>query len=419
MMKLWVRKAVAALLMFAVVLSCTGYETVLAASEDDGIVLETAPDVEDDALTAGDEMVGPALSGDDEADEDKAADAAAEGEEEGLTSDGADGDTGKGLKIKEIKKLPVSERIIAVPQKGTEEEAVAVLPETWKVTLGDGTEKDVKVSWKCIDDFDDKDYTSFVFKGEIADKTVSIAEDEEILNDLVMELYFEDAGIEKDGLLISVLSPNTIMTGLDKEQGKDASSEAFLNAYGSGADAVINTDISYAASKSVLSASAYKIMKGISPTPDNYLYNKLTVEEKRFYNNIDAVMTDFLYYGKECTKGVGGRPMTPYISAGSMKLDQMVDVLNIYLYDNPQAFFFSTRPLIDPDVDSKQGSSVAITIYPDTDTPAKLKARAEQIASNIQTVSKKVNKKNNEYNRMRLAQSLICKRLTFPGTYRV
>lgn len=446
MRKLLINKILAAVLACALAIPCAGYETVFAASADEvdapatvGAEQEAGEEAAEEAAqeekqeeaaqeekqeesaqeekqeepAQEEKQEEPAAEEKELKEEESAPEKADETEEAVLAEEEEvlEADlSGEGLAIKEIKKVPVSERMISVAHKGTEKEALAELPDTWNVTLSDGTKKDVKVSWKCIDDFDDSSYSSFVFRGSIDDDAAKTV-DEKLLKDLTMEIIFTDASKAEEGVSVTVLSPNTLYSYLDEQQDSK-SGQAFLDAYGSYADEPINASVSYEKSKTVLSKKAYKVFKGISPTPDNYLYNKLSASEKRFYNNIDQKVIRYLYYGEKCAIGEGGRPLTSFIPAASLTYDNMIKIFRIYYYDNPQAFFLSSDLLYNP----AQGN-IAITFFPDTMTPAKLAAKAEQIATNIKSMTTKANKQKKEFNKLKKAQSLLCKRVTYNEDY--
>lgn len=408
MKKPWYIKVVAAVLSCSLLITCAGVDTALAAALEKADAEESYEDTE--SPEAEPEESEEDLETDDAATDNISDPEPVDEEPSGtdLPADQASEDEYR-PRVKDIALPPSSERIIYVEHKGSESDAIAELPGTWEVVLEDGSTENAGISWECVDDFYDDSYTSFVFRGRIDDEDVSWEQDDE---DPVMEIYFADAAKAQDnGTTAGRLSPNTLMTGLGDEQGTAGYTESFLNAYGSDADNVISADLSYSASGSVLSSTAYNVFKGISPTPDNYLYNTLNADEKRFYNNIDSVVAQHLYYGKEMSVwGSDSWPVSDFIPSGGLGYDGMLKVFEIYYYDNPQAFFITKYYFTAGG--TGQDLSMALTFLPDADTPKKIKSKAEKIAKNISTLSKTVNKQSNEYEKAKKAQSLLCKRIS-------
>lgn len=419
MIRMLFKKTVAAFTLIAVLLSSVSYEAVFAATEDEPVLLteagaDTAQADEDENILT-DAVIEEERQGDaseeiatEEISEDTAEDATgakADLPSEDKAEDETKEEEADGTSSAAFKGMSAKDRIIKVANKGTLEEAVDALPKTRTVTLADGSQKDVNLAWKCIDDFDDDRYSSFVFEAESAEGDALPDE----LAGLRMEIIFDDA-VETDGdFIISRMSPNSLMGLLDAEQGTEGMTDAYTAAYGSGNE--IDTKVSYSDSASLLPESAYTTFKFISPTPDNYLYNKLTTPEKSFYNGINNIVADHLYYGKEITLGGDGEPVTEMISGRGLNETQMRRVFYMYYYDNPQAFFLTTRLSIIGD--SEYDLSMRITLYPDTATAAKLQTKAREISTNILAMAKTVEKATNEYNMIKEAQKLICRRLTF------
>ncbi|MBQ9360234.1 MAG: InlB B-repeat-containing protein [Lachnospiraceae bacterium] len=328
-----------------------------------------------------------------------------------------------------LDRLPASKRIIYVESKGTEEEAIEALPDTWKATLEDGTKTEVEVTWECMDDFSDSSYTSFVFRGRIKDGEIFAIAEEDMREILIMEIYFEDqikyydpdtgdlVDEVKDTelpMVVSNLSPNSIMSEVAEEQGADGHSEEYKEDYGDSADDNIEVNLDYnAAKKTVLSKSAYNTFKKISAKKsNNYAYSKLTSEEKKFWNRIDSYVTDYLYYGKKPVY-YSSYTTTADISYGKLSSSQAGNVYFLYYENNPQAFFLARGYSY-----NTWYGTMSFYFYPDADTPAERKKRANTIASNLNAVSKKVNKGKNAYEKAKLAQNLLAKRVSYDwGAY--
>ena len=309
---------------------------------------------------------------------------------------------------------PVEDRVISAEEKGTEEEAIQSLPDTWSVTLEDGTEKEVSVTWECMDDFDNDEYTSYVFKGKIEDDEISPDLSENDEDKLIMEICFESEvkaeRISEDSevpVYEVVLSPNSIIPDLEKEQGTGEVSDDFTEDYREAADAVIEVVQEEKLENSKLSDEATELFQSISPTKDNYLYNQLTDEEQVFYNEIDKWVTNYLYYGGSMTdtaaSGITYRT-TAYIAAGNLTAEQVKDVRWYYTANNPQAFFLSNLIIVSG---STGNLKMAIAAYPDADTPAEIKAKAEEIAGNILDLSDGISG-STEYAKSKSAYELLC-----------
>ncbi|MBQ9605801.1 MAG: hypothetical protein IJV16_01335, partial [Lachnospiraceae bacterium] len=409
MRKLCFKRIIAAAMICSLVISYADITPAFAANIDEteeisDSVDDTAEDINKGSEVSENEII-ETQSDDKEA-----------GYQEISDNSASDGSQSGVLSIAEIKELPAAERVISLENKVSEEDAVSELPETWSVILQDGTERDVRVAWKCKGDFNDDSYTSFVFQGVIDDESVEPVGDENITQKLSMEIYFENAvKYGDDNMIVSLLSPDTIIPEIDKEQGTGEYTEDFTADYGSEVNAVIGSLVDYSSSKVKLSNSAYNVFKGISPASDNYLYSKLSAGEKRFYNNIDIQVAQYLYYGAKCTSGVGGQPYTAFIPSAGLSTEEMEKVFYVYYYNNPQAFFLTNAISISGSMD--QGYSMSIAFLPDAATPSTLKSKAEEIAKNIKSLSATVNKQSKEYDKAKKAQSLLCKRVTIDQDY--
>ena len=310
--------------------------------------------------------------------------------------------------VKALEERPASDRFISAEEKGSEEEALLMLPKTWKATLQDGTETKIPVTWECVDDFYDDGYTSYVFEGSIGEDTASDLKAEDIAKILTMEIYFKDQvkyfadgeytddypdGTEMP-MLASVLSPHTITGEIEDEQVSSESDEEFTENYGSNI---------------VLSDSTYDTFRDISAKTSNYSYKKLSSAEKSFYDRIDKLVDQYLYYGKSCMT-LQDQPLTPFIPVGSLSYSEAADVYVIYYLNNPQAFFLTTCFL----TGVKDGKAcVALCFLPDADTPSEIQSVADEIAKKMNTMASSVKKASGQYNMAKKAQKLICKKVTY------
>lgn len=338
-----------------------------------------------------------------------------EDEETGDEADTASGDS----PIKEVKKLPASERVICVDNKGTLDEALAMLPEKWSVTYKDGSEKKVKVSWTCKDDFDEK-LSSYVFQGAIDGVTLS----DKMAERLIMEILYVDQatdvsesssgdGINETPRLLSVLSPYSITSEIAEEQGVNDDDENFLKDYGDYADRVIEVDKNFRSANGSLPSSTEAVFRKISPSSNSYYYQHLSSAEKKFYNKIDRMVTQYLYYGKKpvALKYYGQTYkkyiVTPYISHSGLSQKKAFDVFCIYYMDNPQAFFLTTSGY-------EEKGRLAFTFLPNADKASEIKDRAKVIAKNLANMNNKVKKKSsNDYERLKWAQRFFCERVEY------
>lgn len=318
--------------------------------------------------------------------------------------------------VRALEERPASDRFITAEEKGSEEEALLMLPKTWKATLQDGTETKIPVTWECVDDFYDDGYTSYVFEGSIGEDTAYDLTDEDIAKILTMEIYFKDqvkyfadgeyTDDYPDGtelpMLASVLSPHTITGEIEDEQVSSESDEEFTENYGDSADVQYGSNI-------VLSDSTYDTFKNISAKTSNYSYKKLSSAEKSFYNRIDKLVDQYLYYGKSCMT-LQDQPLTPFIPVGSLSYSEAADVYVVYYLNNPQAFFLTTCFL----TGVKDGKAcVALCFLPDADTPSEIQSVADEIAKKMNTMASSVKKASGQYNMAKKAQKLICKKVTY------
>ncbi len=324
----------------------------------------------------------------------------------------------KTAKIK-VKKLPASERVIYVPQKCKLREAVSILPSTWKVILENGEEKDVQVSWKCMDDFKNAVQTSFVFQGAIEDKEIAASVSRKMLSRIRMEIYFEDQLwliSDSSGDIVQSeipmhecpLSPNSILPEIDKEEDAAEYDENFVNDYGKKADTVIKTARNFVGENTVLPDKTASIMRSISPASGDYYYAQFSKEEKKFYNRIDSYVTQYLYYGKE-PSGTAAKRTTAFISYEGLSRADAVRVFAIYYYNNPQAFFLT----IGLNETTSGEPRMAFNFLPDASTPEKLADRAVTIADTLAAFKKEIKKQETEYDKLRVAQELLCERISY------
>ena len=318
----------------------------------------------------------------------------------------AKGLSSKAQRVKDIKQLPASERFISLDDKGTLEDALALLPGEWEVVLEDGSSSDVPVSWECLDDFYDDSYSSFVFQGSIADDDILGDFDEKDLESLRIEISYENEveTITGPGDSIHsyrILSPNSLILQIDREQ------QALSKENGSSGDTgFIQED--KASSEIVLSDTAVSVFKAMSPGKGNYLYNQLPDTEKVFYDNIDKYVTQYLYYGSKMLNPTGlqdGSYTTSYIEAPGLSQDEALRVARIYLFDNPQAFFLGTGYRF---TSSGNDTYLAYDVYPEVDTPSELKEIAEGVAKNVKSLTDEISSTGTKYERAKKAHDLLC-----------
>ncbi|MCR5474267.1 MAG: InlB B-repeat-containing protein [Lachnospiraceae bacterium] len=333
------------------------------------------------------------------------------GTEDGVfEAGGAKDNTASGNPPFEIKKIPASERVIAVDRKGTYEEAVAKLPDKWTLVFENGDEEEAGVSWTCKDDFDKDELSSYVFAGTLADETLNASVSDEMAKRLTMEIYFEDqqwnvSDSSEMPFMESRISPYSLLPEIDKEEGNDIDDADFLSDYGANADCVIETGREFVGANAKLPSSTSSIMKKISPVANSYYYQHMSKAQKKFYNNVDKAVTQYLYYGKK-PGSYAGTKVTRYISYSGLSMQGAFNVFQIYYANNPQAFFLTTSA-------TSNGSGMAIKFLPDAASASKLKSRAKTIASNLNTMSRNVRKKNGIYNKIKQAQYLLCKRVSY------
>ena len=318
---------------------------------------------------------------------------------------------GSAASVEEVEELPAEDRVITLSDKTTEEEAALALPDTWNVTLSDGTETEASVTWDCMDDFDDDEYTSYVFRGRIEDDDISPVLDPRDKEKLTMEIFFEgeirteDTGDSSEiPVYEGVLSPNTIIPDVEGEQGTGEISGDFTEDFGDDADEVIEVIQSNKMDNSVLSDLATDTFRKISPDTDSYLYSRLSDEEQAFYNEIDKWVTNYLYYGMELTS-INDVSVTAYITAEDLTPDEATNVRAYYFANNPQAFFLSNMFYR-----TVKGGKVMISMaaYPDADTPEEIKDKAEQIAVRLDSAVSDLDSTDSEYSISKALYDDLC-----------
>ena len=187
--------------------------------------------------------------------------------------------------------LPANSRIITADEKKSVEDAIALLPKTWNATMGDGSKKNIDISWTCMDDFNNSEKTSFVFAGSFADTTLNTSLNAEDISKLLRyEIIFASEAEVDETLEVSQEKPtgrqsmtfnfsdNSLMVELAEE---DDANTLTTQAYSA----------RYLAAEpehtSVLSEAATGTMSRISATEEEYAYLHLTDAEKELYNAID------------------------------------------------------------------------------------------------------------------------------------
>ncbi len=356
--------------------------------------------------------------------EDSASDNAAESK-----TVSADSISANSLSVNEVEKVSVEDRILFLEDKGSEEEAIAELPDTWSVTLEDGTKKDVDITWECKDDFDDEQYTSYVFQAKIDDEEVTDSLSEEDEESLTMEIYYEEevkdaeevAEIEghesfdsQVPISFSFLSPNTLITEVESEQGTDVISESYASDYGYNIedDSVIESNVTYAASSTNLSSTAYNIFQAISPESNSYVYSSLSSAEKTLYNKLDSWVTQYLYYGQIPTMLSSGQPVTAFLSGTDLTLTEAVEVCELYYFNNPQAFFLTSQ-YMGKYYSGNSGYVIAIAFLPYCDTASEMVSVAETIASNINSYASQLTSAGTDYYKAKAAHDIVANRVYY------
>lgn len=334
------------------------------------------------------------------------------GEAESEDTDDSDVSTGV-----EVKLLAPSERVIYASKKVSLKKAFAMLPRTWTVIFDDGSEKEVGLSWECLDNYDKDKLSSYVFKGTVRDSEIAPYITKKMGSRIVMEIFFEDQlwdlsdhsknrNPNQMPLWERVLSPHSIMPQIAEERKKeDEEDEAFLRDYGKDAESVIKVNKEIEAENCVLSSSTEKIFRAISPSPDNVYYASLSKEERAFYDRIDSYVTRYLYYGKEPLR-FDSCTVTEYISYGTLSYNEAMDVFRIYYMNNPQAFFLTLGSLA-------CSNRLAFAFLPDADTPEEIESRADTIARNLKSIAGKVREEEDDYSRIKRAQQLLSERIAY------
>lgn len=325
--------------------------------------------------------------------------------------------------------LPANSRIITADEKKSVEDAIALLPKTWNATMGDGSKKNIDISWTCMDDFNNSEKTSFVFAGSFADTTLNTSLNAEDISKLLRyEIIFASEAEVDETLEVPQEKPtgrqsmtfnfsdNSLMVELAEE---DDANTLTTQAYSA----------RYLAAEpeqtSVLSEAATGTMSRISATEEEYAYLHLTDAEKELYNAIDQQVDNYLYYGVEpihtSTLNADNEQIDLSITEAivvpnGLSVDRAQQILMIYEGLNPQAFFLSTaigygtRPCTD-------GTTENILIgylFPDFDTADEIKKGAEDLSTNLRNTVKAVeNPATSDYEAAELLHNALCERVVY------
>ena len=167
------------------------------------------------------------------------------------------------------------------------------------------------------------------------------------------------------------------------------------------------------------SADVFKKIRGGKNGKNKFMYNKLTKAEKKIYNKIEKETDRLLYKGGETIKhkGYNSYRYTKefYTEKFKNQNDQFRHVYEIYMVDNPQAFFLSEEKIASTKKNGKFFCEARINN--DTKTAKKIKDRGDEIAKNLEADAKIVRKQKSAYKKLYKIHELICTRLDDNSDY--
>ena len=162
------------------------------------------------------------------------------------------------------------------------------------------------------------------------------------------------------------------------------------------------------------SAKVFKKIRGGKNGKNKFMYNKLTKAEKKIYDKIDKEVTRLLYNGGQTVKhkGYDSYRYTKefYTEKFKNQNDKFRHVYEIYMVDNPQAFFLSQENIASTKKNGKTFYCEA-RINNDTKTAKTIKDRGDEIAKNLEADAKIVGKEKSAYKKLYKIHEIICTRL--------
>ncbi len=331
--------------------------------------------------------------------------------------------------IASLDTVSATDRMITEEEKTTVEDAVASLPDTWTVVLGDGTEAEVGVTWECLDDFDNLQ-TSYVFQASITDSEYELAS--ELTDDdlPLMEIYYEDQVTVTDGdeaetdgtseeavTQEATLSEYTLAFEAATEQTTGettATSEVSVTAVGDSASSTVDSTF----------------WESIAADTDtDYVYQNLTSEQQAMYDALDAAFDSYLYDGASPIVMSGYVTTAPILMTTAAKsssttavqqkyLEEAAEVFQIYYASNPQAFFVTTAWA---SAVNSTGVYLFITFLPDfytqttttvngtpsTTVTSQVASGANTIQSNMESILTAIAAEETDYNQILVAHDTL------------
>lgn len=341
--------------------------------------------------------------------------------------------------IEEIEYAPAKDRILTLEEKGTLEDALAELPGTWTVETEDGESVEVPIVWECLDDFDDEDYSSFVFEATIVteeseetdapvvdmdalpenapavpeEETFVLSEEvtEQQSETLRMEVFFQDSYVETEAEetaaqpeegptgFVSVsytLSPNSLFSTAEAEQKEEEEESAFASTIYTDPDSVETVDTEFWESV------------GLQRTDE--VYQNLTANQKEFYDRIDALFDGYLAAADaiEPSNGLYVTEALSYADVEGFDDTAAQKTFEIYYASNPQAFFVTTAYIID-----REEKTIRIGFLPYFYNGAERVAAANQMQSNIEALIAENCTNQTAYGKLHQAKVALCKLIKY------
>ncbi|MCR5475240.1 MAG: hypothetical protein K6F28_08575 [Lachnospiraceae bacterium] len=159
-----------------------------------------------------------------------------------------------------------------------------------------------------------------------------------------------------------------------------------------------------------IKSSSAKLFKKMAGSGKSILYSKLTSEQKGIYKKIDKEISRILYKGGKLGE-CGGAPSTkPIMIKKHYSVEKLRFIVDVYMLDNPQAFFL--KPVDNGFSYGINDGILQLQVLKDTDSPAKIKKKGDEIAKNLNADLKKIKRKKGDYNKAKKIQELLCARVS-------
>ncbi|MCR4797296.1 MAG: hypothetical protein K5853_02490 [Lachnospiraceae bacterium] len=159
---------------------------------------------------------------------------------------------------------------------------------------------------------------------------------------------------------------------------------------------------------------------------NNYYYKKMTSAEKKFYKSLMVVCQEFLTdadVDAAKDKGRVEQPngteklevvyFTPFIPATGLSYSAASRVITVFCYSNPQYYFLDNGHLYSTGYSSSNSTDYALTVYKAFAKGSSRMKHTKKLQSVLKRWTKKINKQDGQIEKLRMAQDLVCGRVTY------